>query len=976
MKGLLISFSFLFLCLAETGSLETEYDRGSQIYKDTPECRSAVSKAREKAKIRLSGNETSKRYALRPTIEVWEAVILMSGTGIFATLLAQLFNYLHQEFSAGRGDLDTAFDAGGRVSVGLTATTIVSQWTWAATLLQSCTVASQEHSTLGFVKRNLYSCSEQTKHAAYVTIVRPHLEYASAVWDPYRQDQINSIEAVQRRAFGISGPLWYASGATVQILLFAMLSVQLKIKSPGAKTFLQLVRARFGKKTHITYCAFALLTNVIITAMLMLGGSAVMVSLIKSFSVPYAVMIMVVVMGTYTWIGGLGATFYVSYFNTSLIFIIMIIFALKIYHDTSTLGGAIGSVSGLYDIISCAVGPEDNKDRSLLTIVSQSGVTFGVINLVGNFGTVFVDQSYWQSSVAAKPKDGVWGFLAGGLTWFSVPFMFATTMGLTYIALSIIHGEPLLTPNEVEQGLVPAAVADKIMGKAGTILMLLMILVAVTSTGSAEVIAVTSLLVYDVYQIYLKPFRSTTDSNSCILCGKGRGRMANPRDKCVCESMTFCKQCHADNRKLTIQHSRISRKSRKSSYFVLSDILSALEDSTEEDLLQFQLVKEAQTGTELLPDSFYEIRFKIAHDLRNSRDESKRAVKPDYKCKTHGDYRRYYDLLGGLKDWCMLWTTLLIIPLTGLLEVSGIKLGWMYQFMGIVIGSAVVPIALATCWSRLTGVAMIAGGIGGAAMALTTWLALASTYQGGLYPKYFFINTGQQKSMFWGNIVAICSGGIITVVTSFITNRQMDVYHVSEIWENTRDIDNPLFPWTELYARELNISGANKLDNRPSLDDVERCFQSAKWVAYIGALVLTLGLIVLWPASMVAAGVLQENGFTHWVNIAEAWGWMAAIFIIIIPVVNEVQSMLKEKRELKRVGDVSIETDKTNELYGRKNSNNHPTENKKERPKKRNVSVINIETAVKDLDDRSPSEINVTQVSINTNGGPSKGSIP
>ncbi len=40
-------------------------------------------------------------------------------------------------------NLDTAFDAGGKVSIGLTATTIVSQWTWAATLLQSSTVASR-----------------------------------------------------------------------------------------------------------------------------------------------------------------------------------------------------------------------------------------------------------------------------------------------------------------------------------------------------------------------------------------------------------------------------------------------------------------------------------------------------------------------------------------------------------------------------------------------------------------------------------------------------------------------------------------------------------------------------------------------------------------------------------------------------------------------------------------------------------------
>ena len=28
---------------------------------------------------------------------------------------------------------------------------------------------------------------------------------------------------------------------------------------------------------------------------------------------------------------------------------------------------------------------------------------FGIVNIVGNFGAVFCDQAYWQSSVAAKP---------------------------------------------------------------------------------------------------------------------------------------------------------------------------------------------------------------------------------------------------------------------------------------------------------------------------------------------------------------------------------------------------------------------------------------------------------------------------------------------------------------------------------------------------------------------------------------------
>ena len=53
-------------------------------------------------------------------------------------------------------------------------------------------------------------------------------------------------------------------------------------------------------------------------------------------------------------------------------------------------------------------------------------------------------------------------------------------------------------------GLVPPIVAQRLMGTPGELLMLLMIIMAVTSTGSAEIIAVTSILVYDIYQLYLK----------------------------------------------------------------------------------------------------------------------------------------------------------------------------------------------------------------------------------------------------------------------------------------------------------------------------------------------------------------------------------------------------------------------------------------------------------------------------------------
>ena len=41
---------------------------------------------------------------------------------------------------------------------------------------------------------------EKLKTNAYFTLVRPQLEYAAAIWDPYMQTYKNKIEMVQRRA--------------------------------------------------------------------------------------------------------------------------------------------------------------------------------------------------------------------------------------------------------------------------------------------------------------------------------------------------------------------------------------------------------------------------------------------------------------------------------------------------------------------------------------------------------------------------------------------------------------------------------------------------------------------------------------------------------------------------------------------------------------------------------------------------------
>ena len=46
------------------------------------------------------------------------------------------------------------------------------------------------------------------------------------------------------------------------------------------------------------------------------------------------------------------------------------------------------------------------------------------------------------------------------------------------------------------------------------------------------------------------------------------------------------------------------------------------------------------------------------------RDECNRYLKPPYRCRTHGSFRTYNNYLRELKNWCLLWTSASIIPLT------------------------------------------------------------------------------------------------------------------------------------------------------------------------------------------------------------------------------------------------------------------------------------------------------------------------
>ena len=146
----------------------------------------------------------------------------------------------------------------------------------------------------------------------------------------------------------------------------------------------------------------------------------------------------------------------------------------------------------------------------------------------------------------------MWGFISGGLTWFAIPFTLATTMGLAYLGLSSAQDAPMLSEEDITAGLTAPLVAQKILGVTGEYMMIFLILMAVMSTGSAEVIAISSLIIYDIFQTYVKPFRPDLQTGQCILCTKSLnnptiGDLLGEDDICRCPTTKNCEECKEDN---------------------------------------------------------------------------------------------------------------------------------------------------------------------------------------------------------------------------------------------------------------------------------------------------------------------------------------------------------------------------------------------------------------------------------------------
>ncbi|KAH7872629.1 Na+/solute symporter [Lentinula edodes] len=380
------------------------------------------------------------------------------GVGFFFAGVMLILTYLQSRYTdMSPGSSEEFTSASRNVKPGLVCCGIVSAWTWSATLLQSST-------------------------AAYT--------------------------------FGISGPWWYGVGGTIQLAIFGMVAAKVKMNANGAHTFLEIVQVRFGTGPHLLFTFYGFLCNLVVCGSLLLGGSATVTAL-TGMNTDAACMLLPIGIAVYVLVGGLRATFICDWSHTVILFVI--IYIVEPFSGTSQ---ETEGVSGLYDLLQAAAVTtpvEGNQNGSYLTMKSNQGLVFGAATILSGFAGIFCDQGYWQRSIASHPTSTTKAYMLGGLSWFAVPFAFASCLGLA--ARGLINNPKFptypspLSASQTSAGLAAPAAAAVLMGKGGAVAVLLVVFMAVTSAASAELIGVSSLLLiqsqtihfYSIYRTYFRP---------------------------------------------------------------------------------------------------------------------------------------------------------------------------------------------------------------------------------------------------------------------------------------------------------------------------------------------------------------------------------------------------------------------------------------------------------------------------------------
>jgi len=199
------------------------------------------------------------------------------------------------------------------------------------------------------------------------------------------------------------------------------------------------------------------------------------------------------------------------------------------------------------------------------------------------------------------------------------------------------------------------------------------------------------------------------------------------------------------------------------------------------------------------------------------------------------------------------------------LNHMGLNLGWVYQFMGNAIGSAVVPLWNVLMWKDANATGAIVAAWGGMILALATWLIICQVEFGEITVD----NLGTLNPNLGGNIVALGSSALIHVGFSLASPQNYDFESMGQI-----------------EMMEDDQSGLDEADYSPEfLAEAKAWIQKYGWG-------FTILMVIVWPVLSLPAGVFTKDYWAFWVFISIGWAFTATITIISLPLYESREAIL------------------------------------------------------------------------------------
>jgi hypothetical protein len=134
---------------------------------------------------------------------------------------------------------------------------------------------------------------------------------------------------------------------------------------------------------------------------------------------------------------------------------------------------------------------------------------FGLVLKFGNLALVLMDTGFWQKSFASEVHSTVPAYDLVSIVILAIPWCTGTIIGLSARAIEktpVWFDYPnTLTTTQVNSGLVMPYVLRSLLGKGATTGLLVLVFMAITSTVSSSMIAVSSIISFDFFRTYIDP---------------------------------------------------------------------------------------------------------------------------------------------------------------------------------------------------------------------------------------------------------------------------------------------------------------------------------------------------------------------------------------------------------------------------------------------------------------------------------------